>query len=202
MPRFLPTMNYFCMEEMGFDRFDPPLHFVKSIDRDELNRTWSCKGYLVVMVNAGHLHCARQCMHRFPTRWFIPFDRLILWYWSGSVMPFPLEAEDKALLVNFVQQRTGAHVLNCDHGVGYSSQFTVQVQMMSGRVLEAMEGLWAMPHGVRRSLEIRYRIPAERQRFVVGLRELVDNVTLWDQGVRPEDTISLVLSSPHADAGV
>ena len=73
---------------------------------------------------------------------------------------------------------------------------------MSGRVLETREGLWAMPHGVRRSLEIDYRIPAEHQRFVVGLRELVDNVTLWDQGVRPEDTISLVLSSLHADAGV
>jgi hypothetical protein len=80
--------------------------------------------------------------------------------------------------------------------------FKVRVQMMSGRVIQAEEGLWAMPGDIRRSLEIRHGIPAEHQRFVVGLRELVDGVTLWDQDVRHDTTISLVLSSLHTDAGV
>jgi hypothetical protein len=188
------------MEELGFDRFEAPMVFQVGMDQSTMTHSWSCRGYLVVLVNRGHLHCARQCRNRFPTKWFIPYERLIGRFWPGEVVPYPLEANDIAHMVYFIESRTGARVLSCDTGVGYSQQLTVLVQMMSGRVLDAREGLWAVPDAIRRRLEFRYGFPIEQQRFVVGLQELVGDVTLWDQGVRPDTTIFLVLSRPRNDA--
>jgi hypothetical protein len=195
-------MEYFCMEEMGFDRFDAPMQFQAGTDHSERRDSGSCTGYLVVLVNRGHLHCAQQCRNRFPTRWFIPWDRLIAWFWPNTFVPYPLDASDLAHTVFFIESRTGAHVMSCETGVGYSQRLTVRVQMMSGRVLEAREGLWAVPDAISRRLEFSHGFRIEDQRFVVGLRELVGDVTLWDQGVRADTTISLVLSQPRNDAAV
>jgi hypothetical protein len=187
-------MEYLVMEELGFHRFEAPMVFQVGMDQSTMTHSWSCRGYLVVLVKGGHLHCAQQCRNKCPSKWFIPWERLIAWFWPGEVVPYPLEANAIAHMVDIIEMRTNARVSSCDTGAGYSQQLTVRVQLMSGRVLDTREGLWAMPDAIRIRFAYRYGFSVEQQRFVVGLQELDGGVTLWDQGVRQDTTITLVLS--------
>ena len=67
---------------------------------------------------------------------------------------------------------------------------------MSGRVLDVQYGLFGRLPVLRTIIGQEHELPPSLLRFVFRDAEMVDDLSLWDQGVRDGDVLSLVISGP------
>jgi hypothetical protein len=143
-------------------------------------------------------------MHRFHTQWFIS-NRWLLklcWpernlSWDVSDELFPLSCLDhQAFVVDVIQALSSAVVVSVQFGSARLLDVEIRLQRMSGRVLVVQYGLFGRVPVLRSIIGREHALPPSLLRFVFRDAEMVDDLSLWDQGVRDGDVLSLVISGP------
>jgi hypothetical protein len=196
-------LYHHVMHEHGFARLEE----INAFDGSQTANAWernTCCGYLVDIIEAGHVHCGHQCMHRFHTQWFIS-NRWLLklcWpkqnlTWLHSDVMFPLScSDDQAIVVDVIQALSSAAVFSVQAGIARLLEVEIRLQLMSGSVLVVQYALFGRLPVLRSIIGREHAIPPSLLRFVFRDAEMVDDLSLWDQGVRDGDVLCLVISGP------
>jgi hypothetical protein len=178
------------MHEHGFARLEELNAFEESQTATAWERN-TCCGYLVDIIEAGHVHCGHQCMHK-HTQWFIS-NRWLLklcWpkqnlCWHDSDQMFPLSSLDyQAIVVDVIQALSSAVVVSVQLGSARLLEVEIRLQRMSGSVLAVQYGLFGRLPVLRDIIRREHGLNPSLLRFVFRDAEMVDDLSLWDQGVR------------------
>ena len=127
------------MHEHGFARLEE-LHVFEVSDHGYAFERDTCCGYLFDIIEAGHVHCGHQCMHRFHTQWFISNRWLLKLCWPDQILRwdvsdqrFPLSAvDDQAFVVDFIQARSSAVLVSAQCGNARLLEVDIRLQLISG----------------------------------------------------------------------